>query len=179
MRQLTFAACVLATAAAADEAPLTLTSDLNRDSAYETFLLTPGEDGTYDLRIDTARGQEIVAPGFVWAGAMAGQMPGLALAANGSVQVISMNDSVGRDRWRQVLTIVYRKGAYQVAGFTYGWHDTLDAANYGDCDVNLLTGRGEATHAGVIRTFRTRAHAVPVTRWADDPQVPPECGIAP
>ena len=107
-----------------------------------------------------------------------GQRPELALAENGSVQVISMNDSIGRDRWELTLTIAYRQDAYRVAGFTFRWRDTIENDNNGVCDLNLLTGRGLLSRNGGPETpIRTTQAPLPVTAWKDDMGPPPACGL--
>ncbi|MGF1447083.1 MAG: hypothetical protein ACFBRM_12915 [Pikeienuella sp.] len=103
------------------------------------------------------------ARGIAWTGGMFGTRPSLDLAASGSLQVISQNTAIGRHRWRRVLTIAHRDGAYRIAGFTYEAYDTLDPAGEVACDVNLLTGRGVRNGIG----FRTRASALPVADWSE------------
>jgi len=90
-----------------------------------------------------------------------------------------MNESIGRDRWRQTLTIAWRDGAFMLAGFTCSWHDTPDLANSGTCDVNLLNGKGELEKGPeenpTKTTLRTDMRAVPIADWAGD--IAKECGL--
>lgn len=107
---------------------------------------------------------------MVWYGAMWGTIPSLSQSPAGGLQVVSQNESIGRNRWHQVLTIAYRGGTFVVAGFTYSDYDTLDPSATTDCDVNLLTGRGIKNGQG----FRTSARALPVSEWHAE-AVPNEC----
>lgn len=142
-------------------------SDLDGRGVAETFTLLDSGTGTADLQIDGTTLGTVVARNVAWVGGI-GQVPNLTLASNGSVQLNSMNDSVGRDRWHLILTIAYRNDAYRIAGYTYQWFDTLDPDNNGTCDVNLLTGQGEvAINEGSKKAFSQSLPALPVTDWTD------------
>ncbi len=142
-------------------------SDLDSSGAPEVFTLLDTGNGTADLQIDDTAMGTVFAADIAWVGGV-GQMPSIALAENGSVQVMSMNDSVGRDRWTLILTIAYRNDAFRVAGYTYSWYDTLDLANHGVCDVNLLTGRGEVSlSGGPKKRFTQSLPAIPVSDWTE------------
>jgi hypothetical protein len=142
-------------------------SDLDASGAPEVFTLLDTGTGTADLQIDDTAMGTVFAADIAWVGG-AGQVPSIALAENGSVQVISANDAVGRDRWSLILTIAYRNDAYRVAGYTYAWHDTLDLAANGVCDVNLLTGHGEVSiDGGPEKRFTQSLPALAVTDWTD------------
>jgi hypothetical protein len=86
-----------------------------------------------------------------------------------------MNESIGRDRWRQTLTVAWRDDTFVLAGFTYSWYDTLDPEKSGTCDVNLLTGKGERTKGTFLRSieFRTKSRGGPIDMWDGNP--PAEC----
>ncbi len=118
---------LLAAPAVAEPLAVPVRSDLNGDGRAEMFTLLDTGDGTADLQIEnTGWGNGVIyAEDIAWVGGI-GQRPELALAPNGSVQVISMNESIGRDRWELTLTIAYRQEAYRVAGFTFRWRETLD-----------------------------------------------------
>ncbi len=120
------------------------------------------EGGPREMRLAAA------APDIAWYGALFGTVPELALNAAGSLQVISRNESIGRHRWREVLTVAHRTGRFVVAGYTYEGYDTLDPAAGGSCDVNLLTGRGLRDG----EPFETEARAVSLEAWtaADAPE---------
>ena len=167
--RLMFAAgfVLLGHAAVAQEVLGVVKSDLDDSGAPEVFTLLDTGTGTADLQIDDTAMGTVFAADIAWVGG-AGQVPSVALADNGSVQVMSMNDAVGRDRWSLTLTIAYRDNAYRVAGYTYIWRDTLDLANNGVCDVNLLTGRGEVSvDGGTKQEFMQSLPAMPVTDWTD------------
>ena len=165
---------LLAVLAAGPAMAQSVVSDLNGDGRAETFTLTGMDDGRADLTIDGGSSR-IVARDIAWAGGI-GQKPELSLAPNGSVRLTSMNEAIGRNRWRLTLTIAYREGAYRVAGYTYSWYDTLNLPDRGTCDLNLLTGRGVLTLAErPERAVRTDLRARPVTDWTDDAPRPAAC----
>ncbi len=58
-----------------------------------------------------------------------------------SIQVNSMNDSVGRGRWDETITFAYRNDRFVFAGYTYFQRDTLDLS-FSTCDVNVLSKKG-------------------------------------
>jgi hypothetical protein len=130
-----------------------VTGDFNKDGTPDLALLVRGEDDM-DLRFflrdkDGMYLKEAgVALNKVWGnaqpGGVVGQEPELKAMPNGSIQVITHNDAIGRDRWSQTLTIAYRNTDFIVAGFTYTYYDTLDPDSNGDCDLNVLTGKGIA-----------------------------------
>jgi len=113
---------------------------------------------------------------LVWVGGI-GQQPEIGLTQHGSLQIVSQNIAIGRDRWVQTLTIAWRGGAFVLAGFTYNWYDTLNLESSGSCDVNLLNGRGELFKGKDDRktTFRTKLRAMPIEKW--DKNIPKECGL--
>ena len=153
-------------------------SDLNNDGRVERFTLIDNGNGSADLQIENTGSGVLYAQNIVWAGGI-GQIPSLSLAPNGSVKVHSQNDSIGRYRWSQVLTIAYRQGQYRVAGFTYSWRDTLNLPDNGTCDLNLLSGRGVVTiDNGPQRNISTSMAARPITQWSDDIAPSPECGAS-
>ena len=141
----------------------------------------PGEDASLRLYIGQPDGTELLATearDLVWVGSAAGgQQPELAVTGRGSLRVTSMNEAIGRDRWRQVLTIAWRRGSFLVAGYTYDWYDTLDIDNAGTCDINLLTGKGEILRgeARVKTRFRSDLRAMPVAEWIR--RIPQACGF--
>lgn len=152
-------------------------SDLDGDGAHEQFRLADFQnDGIADLLIDRPGRAQIVAGDVAWIGGI-GQQPELSLAPNGSVRLTSMNDAVGRSRWRLTLTIAYRRGAYRVAGYTYEWYDTIEIADNGTCDLNLLNGKGTLQiDGGPLRPIRTGMKARAITDWSDDIPIPRACG---
>ncbi len=157
---------VLAAPVAAQSVPGVVSSDLDKSGGAETFTLLDNGQGSADFQIDnTALGTQFGAD-VAWVGGP-GQIPSLQLAPNGSVQIVSGNDAIGRDRWNLTLTIAFREGEYRVAGYTYAYWDTLDLANNLVCDVNLLSGKGEVSFdGGPKQTFRTDEFATPITVWS-------------
>ena len=167
--RLIFAAgfVLLANAATAQDVLGVVKSDLDDSGGAEVFTLMDTGTGTADLQIDDTAMGTIFAADIAWVGGP-GQVPEIALADNGSVQVTSMNDAVGRDRWTLTLTIAYRDDSYRVAGYTFTWRDTLDLADNGVCDVNLLTGRGEVSvDGGAKQLFSQSLPAMPVSDWTE------------
>ena len=157
-------------------------ADLNGDGIIDSANLVENINGgtaALNIILTRADGSEFLAvhaPGIVWVGsAMAGQQPELRLTERGSLQVVSMNEAIGRDRWNQTLTIAYRQGRFKLAGYTYDWWDTLDVSNDGTCDINLLNGRGELLlgEERVKTTFRIGMRAMPVENW--DGEIPKVC----
>ena len=138
-------------------------------------ILAETEEGA-DLYIYTDAGegwkQAVHARDIVWRGGMYGQEPSMEAQEHGSLKIISENSAVGRDRWEQVLTIAYRGGEFRVAGFTYSYYDTLDPDANGQCDVNLLTGKGVLNG----KAFKTTLEAMPAQNWTMDTR-PPECAV--
>ncbi len=113
-----------------------VTADLDGDEVPETYELRDNGQGGVDLVV-LGIGEERVVPGIAWLGGMAGQEPELSVNYGGSLLVTSMNESIGRDRWRITLTVAHRDGDLRVAGITYHWRDTLEPeTDWGLCDLN-------------------------------------------
>jgi hypothetical protein len=149
-------------AAAADRIVDAVVGDWNKDGASDlAVLFVPSADGeeergTGEIGIGIyLRSSErdllmpaVSLPDKFWGNAPAGtdgiygQEPSIKATDSGSILVTTHNDAIGRDRWRQVLTIAYRAGDFIVAGFTYEYYDTLDLERHGSCDLNLLSGKG-------------------------------------
>lgn len=161
------------------EMQMKLSSDLNGNGVSEVYELLVDDENIVTLQITEEGAATIEAVDIVWKGGLYGQEPGLELASNGSVRVISQNEGCCRHRWRQTLTLAYRKEAFRVAGMTYQWRDTLDLEAYGTCDVNLLTGKG-VTELGeqAPKWFRVPAVAPKVTEWSLDTSLPDACEIS-
>ena len=189
---------ILASAGAATAGPIdtnnivaAATGDFNKDGASDLVLLVRGEDAM-DLRFFLQAGdgggyltESGVALGKVWGTAepdgMRGQEPELKALANGSIQITTHNDAIGRDRWSETLTIAYRNTDFVVAGFTYDYHDTLDEYNNGDCDLNILTGKGagnrpDGKQGNIAFKISVAPQFVPFKDW-DDSVALKACGI--
>lgn len=153
-----------------------LRQDLDQDGFAEVFALIGRDDGEADLLI-AAPNRTVLNENMMWTGAMAGQEADLGIAANGSILLTARNDSIGRNRWSLTLTIAYRDNTYKVAGMTYRWYDTLDLENSGECDVNLLSGRGFLTKGdGPQQPITTQKGGVPVAKWSEDILWQSPCG---
>lgn len=123
-----------------------------------------------DLTIEASTAGRFDYPGLIWGRfEWGGQEPDLTLTGSGSLVLHTMNESMGRSRWSQRVTIAYRDGAFRRAGVTYEWRDTLNLAVGGNCDVNLLTGRGVRNDV----PFTTGMPAQPVSEGIEE--LPAEC----
>lgn len=153
-----------------------LTADWNGDGRFDRAVLMEGGENEADLYLYLSSGADgalalaAQRPGLVWRGLVWGTLPELALNQAGSLQVVGMNDSVGRNRWRETFTIAHRGGEFVVAGYTFETHDTLDPTLDLACDVNFLTGEGVAN--GV--PFRVDEPVSTLGRWSPA-MVPDAC----
>lgn len=145
--------------------------DINR---YRAVLVETDEGGDLYVFTDAGEGWKQVAHAkdMVWRGGMYGQEPWMEATEHGSLKIYSENSAIGRNRWEQILTIAYRNGVFRVAGYTYSYYDTLDPDANGQCDVNLLTGKGVLNG----KSFKTSLEALPVKDWTMDTR-PPECEV--
>lgn len=148
-----------------------------QDSVYYRAVLVQGAEDA-DLYIFTKPSdkllQAVYAPDIAVTG-IGGIDAYLRKTPNGTLQLISQNIALGRHRWEQALTIVYRDNQFLVGGYTYSDYDALDVDSDGniktrDCDFNFLTGRGVKDE----QPIRTSMTAIPVQNWTVD-TYPPEC----
>ena len=133
--------------------------DWNKDGTPDLAVIaTPGDDSGDDngIYVYLAKPEEnrltpvLILPNVIWGNlTMYGQEPELAALANGSFTITTKNDAVGRDRWRQSLTIAYRNFDFIVAGYTYSSYDTLNPDGGAECDLNVLTGKGKTSSGPV------------------------------
>lgn len=131
------------------------------ENEADLLILLSGGDGRPEL---------LRVPRIAWVGGMWGQEPSLELAENGSLIVVSENETIGRERWRMALTLAYRGGAFVVGGFTWTSRDSLEPDNSTHCDINLFNGRGIRNDKPISTTMR----ALPVAEWDLD-TFPGEC----
>lgn len=111
-------------------------------------LIEAGDTGEADLLIRlNGDPKDMWVERAVWVGGI-GQKPSLRLTPGGSLQVVSENISIGRNRWEQIITLAWRKEQLMIAGYTYRWYDTLNLDGSGSCDLNLLSGKGEIVTGG-------------------------------
>jgi hypothetical protein len=156
-----------------------VTSDWNGDGRMDRAILVEGQEERADLYIyvstDDPNGGErrdlaLAKTGAAWKGAMWGTQPSLELSPKGSLLLKSGNDAIGRSRWSQTLTIVYRNGEFLVAGMTFDSRDTLEPKAGGHCDLNLLTGQGIRNG----KALKVAAKQIRLADWSDDSR-PKEC----
>ncbi|MEO0544719.1 MAG: hypothetical protein AAFY99_12970 [Pseudomonadota bacterium] len=96
-----------------------------------------------------------------------GNRPSVAFTDAGSLQLRSGNDAIGRNRWQQTLTLVWRENTVILAGFTYFERDTLSENSEYGCDINLLTSVAEITNANSVQRTVLDAVAIPFRQWLD------------
>ncbi|MEO1702274.1 MAG: hypothetical protein AAFR71_09510 [Pseudomonadota bacterium] len=94
-----------------------------------------------------------------------GNRPSVAFTAAGSLQLRSGNDAVGRNRWSQTATLIWRENTVILAGYTYFERDTLVENSEFGCDVNLLTGRAEVTDGAGKQMTNVSDRQMPFERW--------------
>jgi len=113
----------------------------------------------------------------VWPGNLF-EVPYLKLSEHGSLQVWSSNFGIGRNKWEHNATIVYRDGAFLMAGFTNTYFDTLEPANSGSCDVNFLGKKMEFSigESGQKKLVKIKTGAKPIGEWTQA-DLPPECNM--
>lgn len=149
------------------------TGDWDKDGNADLALLAEPPEGSEDdhgiyiyLKGETNRLQlKTFAPSKVWGSVTTyGQEPFIEALPNGSILITSHNDSIGRDRWEQKLTVAYRNFDFVVAGYTYTSYDTLDLDNTTECDFNVLTGKGKSNGKPVA----TKGEIVLLKDWLDD-----------
>ncbi len=156
-----------------------VTGDFDSDGSKDRAVLIDSLHGVADLWLylssvgadlnDANTRPSVFAVDVASVGPMWGQDAELLARGDSGLQIISQNEAIGRGRWKQVLTLAYRKGAMRVAGFTYSWRDTLDPANFGTCDVNYLAGRWELQIGDQpVKKRRTNVPALPVEQWKLD-----------
>lgn len=105
-----------------------------------------------------------------WSGVMWGTRPSLDVSDRGSLLIKSGNEGIGRGRWSQTLTVVYRNKEFIVAGFTREEHDTLDLKAGGSCDINFLANKGKRNGSSIsIHTPAPR-----LSDWSDE-KLPQSC----
>lgn len=173
MRILFTLLLLIPTFATAQDFSIQFRADMNGDDFPDRAeLVQDFEENTFSLNIFLGKlggGEDLVVNAIAlgWIGGAAGQQPIFNMTSHGSLQVTSMNESIGRSRWHETLTIAYRDNIFKIAGYTYDWYDTLDVSINGSCDINLLNGRGEMMlgEYNEKSSFRTDLRAMPVNQW--------------
>ena len=148
--------------------------DFNEDGGFDRAVLVEGELGDADLHIYVSNGDvaELVffREAFMFNGGMWGQQPELGLNEAGSLLVTSRNESIGRSRWELTLTVAQREGILKVVGITYSTRDTLDESYGGNCDINLLTGKGFRNG----KVVKENVQAIALEDWNEN-EMPEAC----
>lgn len=151
-------------------------ADWNQDQRPEAAVLLQTNDEQINLYVYLTDAQGklnliVSKSNLVWTGTMAGTQPYLETRGNkASLLVASENDSIGRNRWHQLLTIAYRKQQFMVLGYTYESYDTLDPEAEFSCDINLATGRGFKNNESVQLLIQN----IPLKLWSDK-YIPTAC----
>lgn len=157
----------------------TVTLSFGDDGSTDRAVLVDNFDAGADLYIfrsiedakpDSPMNPTLVKKAAAWNGAMWGSRPSLDTNAKNSLIVKSQNDAIGRDRWSETLTIVYRGHEFLVAGLTYESHDNLDPRAGGSCDFNFLSGKGVRNGKPV----EIKSGVVRLIDWSDE-KLPKEC----
>jgi hypothetical protein len=138
----------------------------NFDSGADLYIFR----GVEDAKADAPMKPDLLKKQAAWNGSMWGSRPTLDANAKGSLVMKSQNDAIGRSRWSEALTIVYRNHEFLIAGLTYESHDTLEPKAGGACDINFLNGKG--TRNG--KSVETKFSAVRLQDWSDE-KLPKEC----
>jgi hypothetical protein len=138
----------------------------NFDSGADLYIYRDLSDAKTDKPMQPALVKKAVA----FNGGMFGSRPSLDTNAKGSLIIKSENDAVGRSRWNQTMTVVFRNHEYLIAGISYAARDTLDPNASGFCDINYLTGKG--TRNG--KPIEAKFSAIRLIDWTDD-KLPKEC----
>ncbi len=168
----------LAETASYDKVISSVTLSFSDDGSADRAVLVANSDAGADLYIyrgvdndgDKPLQPALVKKDIAWNGAVWGQRPSLDANSKGSLVVKSENDAIGRDRWSQTMTIVYRNNEFLVAGLSYEVRDTLDPKAGGNCDINFLTGKGTRNGKAIEAKFG----AIKLIDWNDD-KTPKEC----
>jgi hypothetical protein len=155
-----------------------VTADWNEDGSFDRAVLALSESDPDETELfiylsntlENSLRLAVYRKNIAWAGGLWGTLPSLETNKKGSLIVTSTNDSIGRNRWTQKLTIIYKNNMFVVAGYTYVAYDTLDPKYRLNCDVNLLTGRGEKNG----KSFKSSSKVANIADWSDA-FIPKEC----
>ncbi|WP_258602417.1 hypothetical protein [Mesorhizobium sp. AR10] len=98
--------------------------------------------------------------------------PELTALPNGSIKLYIPARPVGSARTNTTLTITWRNGAFVVAGFAYDYHDYMKDNVAGDCDYDVLIGKGKGSKmqpdgTTVHYTVSVEGQVIPFAEWND------------
>jgi hypothetical protein len=149
-----------------------ITTDWNNDGGFDRAILIESEPTETELLIylsdsaDIKRGMRlaIAKKKIAWRGALWGTQPKLSLSQAGSLEIISANEAIGRQRWIQKLTVAYQDGSFKVIGYTYTERDTLDLSYELSCDLDFLTGNGSKNG----QPFKISTNLVTLEGWTTE-----------
>ena len=137
-----------------------VSADWNGDGDFDRAVLVEADESDMtDLLIflSTASGTMRLVEyksNIAWRGAMWGTQPSLGTNEQGSLVVSAANEAIGRNRWHQKLTLIYRRDRFIVAGYSYSDYDTLKPDTGMLCDINFLAGRG-VSNGVTVKLART------------------------
>ena len=176
------ALCLIVPPSHADNASVQLNNVLSALSGYiesnyfRAVLVQGEEDADLYLLAESEDGLKVRvhSRNFAYTG-IGGSDAYLQRTDNGALQVVSLNEAIGRHRWKQTVTIVFRDQRFLVGGYTYRYYDTIAVDEKGDvktgiCDVNLLTGKGTRDGKPILTTMKP----VSVAQWSAE-MGPEEC----
>ncbi len=140
-----------------------LTLDLDGDSYPDVAYLTLADNATQeelDLWIKLSSQDQyykISALAENMLTGLSGLSNDLEVNSAGSLKVVSYNDSVGRSRWTETVTLAFRNKSLKLAGYTFTEADTVDSS-YSSCDVNVLSlqGKFESQDGNVVFDVASR-----------------------
>jgi len=140
-----------------------LTGDWNGDGAVDRAVLwqPSSDDDVVNLYVFLSGEKPLVLAGAAWSGQMWGTFPSLS-QSQGGFEVVSGNDAVGRNRWRESLTVAYLKGRLHVVAYRYQSRDTLDPQKAFECGADFNTGRGRRNGTA----FAVVPGPVPLEKWS-------------
>jgi hypothetical protein len=141
----------------------------NGDAGADLYIYLSSEAAS-----DPARPQRpaLVKKDAAWNGRLSGSRPSLETNARGALLVRSESTAIGRNKWMQTLTVVYRNKEFIVAGLTRDAYDSLEPGSEHHCDLNLLTGKGKKDG----RPVEVKFPAKKLSEWSDG-DLPKECAF--
>lgn len=148
-----------------NEVVTTTSLDLDNDGKLDNVYLVGPKQNELDLYVKLSSTEKfVVARNFVTN--MSSDFFGMGNEFDkneaGSLIVRSYNEAMGRGRWQEDITIVFRNGALRVGGYTFTSRDTIDLDEFFKCDINALNGHGEGTNAKGDFTFKVNPAAKPI-----------------
>jgi len=153
--------------------------DMDGDGKTDRAVLSGGNGRLFnkDLSIYLDAGEGPIdparQPSFSRKGLADGTVAFLEVGKNKSSLKVQYGCGGCSNDYETILTIIHRKGEFIVAGYTLAWETRDNGA--GNCDINLLTGRGIVSkNGGKERTVKARVGAVKLADW-DDEKAPGVC----